>query len=150
MSNTDEETTHIDVSSLEEHIGEVIERYRDEYGYLSGTGMDNRDAFNLKKRLTASISSKLEEMDNDYVEHLEEKVQEMEERLTLAEDPQFQQLYQEYDAMKAVVKELLYRLGSEDSVTVIPNEQLRYKADHVSLDIDPDGTSTKLEVVEHD
>jgi len=146
--STDEKTSHIDLSLLQNDVEKVLTKYRKESGYLGKAGLTDRDIFNLTRRLMAALSSRIEEIDTNYIEHLEGRVDELEERVELMDDPQFETLYSEFEAMRAVVKELIYRLGEEDSTLVLPNDQIQYKAEKVEMDVEVTDTTTRIELTE--
>lgn len=118
---------------LQQLIEETIKGYRLERGFFGGSDMSQRDQRALTQRLTREISSKLEEVEREEIDRLEEEIADLEEDVRLASGSGYGELRQEYEAARALAKHLIYRLGREDDVVSLSVDDLHEMEERVDM-----------------
>lgn len=135
---------------LKECIRETIKTYRQETGFIGGSSIEDRDQRALVHRISDAVSTKLGEIDRSEVEGLYQEIEQLQEEVRLSSGSQYGELRQEYEAIKALAKHLIYRLDAEETGVSVSLDTLHDMEERVSLVVDEKDGEVTITINEYE
>jgi len=101
--------------NLEELVGSVVEEVKSDASFLS-ENFSRRLALQVKNGLYEALSTRLEEIDDEYVSRLESRVTELEAELDNATSTGYSKLKNDLEHHKNLIKKLLLYFGDGENM----------------------------------